>query len=1240
MMVRAILGASLDLRLAQWVLLLLLLTLLACREEPTPTVTTEPSPTSTTELAPAAIVAPTATTAATIAPQPVSTFDNLHVSSPVWQDQIIYFLMIDRFNDGDPGNNDQGGGEYDPADHRKFSGGDLQGIIDQLDYIQGLGATAIWITPPVANQWWDPMVDFGGYHGYWAEDFMAVDAHFGDLTTYQALSDALHDRSMYLIQDIVANHTGNFFTFRDENGEPAYKPEDPAAFFQINDVSVPVTEPSQSPFDVNNATVPEERQAAIYHWTPSIVNFDDEEQLQEYQLADLDDLNTDNPVVRDALRESYGYWIETVGVDGFRIDTVRHVEHDFWHDFVHGDDPEAPGINMVAAATGRDDFLTFGEAFIGSDPFSDSGDRQVASYLGTPEEPELKAVLNFPMHFTINRVFAEGQPTAYMTYRLNAAQDIFPAPAVIPVFIDNHDVTRFLAKGSVDGLKQATLFLMTTPGIPVIYYGTEQGFAEQRASMFAGGFGSDGVDHFDPAADLYQHIATVAELRKGNPIFSRGSVTVLEDNTIGPGVLAYKREYQGETAFVIFNTSDRPVLLTDLDTGLPAGTVLDLLFGLDNAEDLIVGSGGRMTLELATREGMVLLATDEVIDVGETEASVVVGTMLEDQTFTQPFTLGGTVSTAGTPLKLILNGNLGQAIDFTASDDGTWSVTVPIDGFAPGHRTNALAVYAPELGVASETHQFGTDIAAVGPGVNNYDVAGDDVGPLHEYTLPTDETFGDQMDILKTRVTAFGNNLQVELTMAETTDVWGPVNGFDHVLFQIFIDLPGQEGMTVLPRLNAEAPEGFAWDYMAFIEGWNNRLFSTEGAAADAFGAAVIPAPEISVNRETQTITFLFLADALGNPETLEGARVYVATWDWNGPDADYRSMRPTAGQWVFGGGDWTTDPLILDDTDVIPVARDERWVQGDPSGDDAGPYGPLTYTLPTEISARSILDLRHAAVIPQDDGSLRLSLTMGDLLAAPESANGFAQAAFHLFLHVPGQENGATTLPGLNAEAPAGVSWEYLVRITGQETRFSTAEGAAAGPPPDVVVDPEAKVIDVIFPVGALGRPPSWDGITVYATTWAWDDDADEYFDLAGENGPTTFGGGDPAADPLIADDVLLGAPRPYVSSVPSAPKSDITFLITVPDSTPEQADLYLTGPFNEWAPGDPAYRFTRSEGGTYSLTLSFEQGTTIEYRITRGSFTNMERYDQADRFANRILEVPEAATTVEITVESWWDQ
>ncbi len=115
-----------------------------------------------------------------------------HVPSPDWRDQIIYFVVTDRFADGDPRNNDQGAGEYDPAREGRYNGGDLAGLTRHLPYIRGLGATALWITPPVANQWTDPIGGYTGYHGYWAEHFKRVDKHLGTLADYRRLATTLH----------------------------------------------------------------------------------------------------------------------------------------------------------------------------------------------------------------------------------------------------------------------------------------------------------------------------------------------------------------------------------------------------------------------------------------------------------------------------------------------------------------------------------------------------------------------------------------------------------------------------------------------------------------------------------------------------------------------------------------------------------------------------------------------------------------------------------------------------------------------------------------------------------------------------------------------------------------------------------------------------------------------------------------------------------------------------------------
>ncbi|MFZ4815083.1 MAG: alpha-amylase family glycosyl hydrolase [Phototrophicaceae bacterium] len=830
--------------------------------------------------------------------------DNLHVESPMWEDQIIYFLMIDRFNDGDPTNNDQGMGEYDPTDERRFQGGDLQGVIDQIDYIKGLGATAVWITPPVANQWWDPLVDFGGYHGYWAENFMAVDAHFGTLETYQALSSALHNNEMYLIQDIVANHTGNFYSYPNR-----YVEGDPTAGLVMNTETVPVTAPSQAPFDMNDPRNPDHLAANIYHFEPTIGNFNDLSQRLTRQLADLDDLNTENPVVREALKESYNYWIENVGVDGYRIDTVIYVEHDFWNDFT-----QAPnGINATARATGRDDFFTYGEAFIGSEPYADNGEQEIVQYIGTAERPELSSVLNFPLHFSILRVFAQGAPTAELTARLDITQATFANPNRLPVFIDNHDVERFVKQSSVDGLKQALLFMFTAPGIPVVYQGTEQALDEQRMSLFAEGWGSGGVDHFDTESAMYGYIASIAALRTDNAVFRRGDVTTLYGNANGVGAMAFRRDYAGQSALMVFNTAERPALMANVQTGYAAGVVLETQLALQAPQRVVVGVDGFITLELPPREGLVLRPSAERVADAGSSATLTVTAPAEDATFSDDIVVSGT-SAPDAEIKLALNGTLTARNIATADADGNWSLTLPIASFPLGVTQHNIMAFDPLAGAVSVPVGFSTDVTLRGEPLIVSDVPDDDVGPYGIYTMPRDPTFNNQLDILEARYTVSGANLLVETTMAEVTTVWGPINNFDHVLFHIFIDVPGVEsGVSALPNANAEFIPGFTWDYLAFVEGWTNRYYSARDASADSYGTAITPSPSLEV--DGNTIRFLFSAESLGYPETLEGVRVYIATWDWSGPEASYRDLREAGGQYAFGGANESDGyPLVLDD--------------------------------------------------------------------------------------------------------------------------------------------------------------------------------------------------------------------------------------------------------------------------------------------------------------------------------------
>ncbi|MEM9492957.1 MAG: alpha-amylase family glycosyl hydrolase, partial [Myxococcota bacterium] len=475
------------------------------------------------------------------------------------------------------------------------------------------------------------------------------DEHYGTLETYKNLSHELHSRGMYLIQDVVVNHTGNFFYY--QNNE--YNPSDPTQNFVRNENSVPTTAPVQAPFDRNNALNPDHLADEIYHFTPTIRDQGNDFEVENYQLADLDDLNTENPVVREALRDSFAYWIAEVGVDGFRLDTAKYVSHDYWNDFIHrGEGDGTPGMNAVAASTGRDDFFSFGEVFNGSAPFDDSGEQKVTSYLGTPDTPEISAVLNFPLHFTLNDVFAGGAATARLGYRIEKHIDtsLFRDPQRTPMFIDNHDVSRFLSKGSVAGLKQALVLMFSLPGIPIIYQGTEQGLSITRPAMFEGGWnpnndadGDNVADSalFDRDAELYQHIRALTEMRKANAILTRGETSVLISSQAGPGLFALQRSLDGQDAYILFNTADEPILLAEFATSLPKGGKLELLIGEGVSGDIVVGDNGAFTVELDPRAFAVLVTTGEVEKVDAPELSLTIDTKLNGGQFSEDITIFG-----------------------------------------------------------------------------------------------------------------------------------------------------------------------------------------------------------------------------------------------------------------------------------------------------------------------------------------------------------------------------------------------------------------------------------------------------------------------------------------------------------------------------------------------------------------------------------------------------------------------
>jgi glycosidase len=838
-----------------------------------------------------------------------------------WRDEVLYFLMIDRFADGDPTNNNQGKGEYNPASNDHFNGGDLAGVRQKLDYIQGLGVTGLWITPPMANLWWDPYSKTAGYHGYWADHFAEVDKHFGSEADYQALARAMRGRGLRLVQDIVLNHTGNFFDY-----EAGWDARDPAKGFRRIAGGSHGFAPRQFPFNRNNAADEADRKLGIYHWTPDVADYQVRNQQLNWQMGGLDDLNSENPLVRRTLRESHAHWIKSVGVDAFRVDTAFYVAPEYLHDFMESREPAAPGMSQVWRETGRTPFA-FGEGWAIDKSGEEKGARKIESYVRLPDgRNALTSMINFPLYGTFGDVFAKGRPPAELAYRLASMQRVHKNPALMPTFIDNHDVDRFLAGASAAGMKQALLAMLTLPGIPVIYYGTEQGFIERRGAMFAAGFGAQGRDHFDIGSEWYRTVRDMVALRKSERVFSRGTVNVQRANAVRSGVVAWSMTHEGTTALIIMNTSEYSVLADQVPTGASRSVQWTQRNRIGEvAAELEPDAAGRVNLILPPRAAGVWIsrkaAAESTQATRNTAAAKPAAAAAGPSIHTLKVNDADHVlnvkgqAAPGSEVRLVIDEDWQHAARVTADAQGRWQAALSTADFINGTVSHRL-VAADSSGRASRAQSFKAQprwmlMADVS------DPANDDKGPQGNYAYPTDAGWVSRPgDIRRVQAWSSGGALKLSVSLPVISTGWAPQNGFDRVAFTLFISLPDAPGgSTLMPLQNASLPEGLRWHRRLRVHGWSNALFADESADATREGRSVSPSAQVSVDSKARTVTFVFPASALGNRVSLEGVRLYLNTWDY---DAGYRGLTPTASGFTFGGGDGASDPLMMDDTPVM----------------------------------------------------------------------------------------------------------------------------------------------------------------------------------------------------------------------------------------------------------------------------------------------------------------------------------
>lgn len=548
-----------------------------------------------------------------------------------WRDEVIYQVLVDRFANGDV-NNDFNV-THDPTNLARYMGGDYQGIIDNVDYFEALGVTTLWISPVVVNV----EEDAGGasYHGYWTQDFVNVNPHFGDLAKLREMTETLHARNIKVVLDIVVNHVGQLFYYDiNRNGQPditTYYATDGSDTLDIVTEWDPaydsrgiqgytsLGESGPAPLgwvdmpEINRVppNPPEFYNDAWYNRKGRVTNWNDREQVIDGDFpGGLKDLDTANPDVQDALIEVFTGWIDKGGFDGFRIDTLKHVEHEFWQRF-------CPAVRDHAALIGKEKFLMFGEAF-------DGDDELIGSF--TFDE-EVDSVVYFSQKFQIyDDVFKYGQPTRKVE-ELYALRDQHygqtphtrgagQAPRDILVnFIDNHDIPRFLFdKDSIPALKSALTYLFTQDGIPALYYGTEQGFSggndpANREPLWISGYATDG--------DIFQHIAALTALRRAHAPLRRGDFQIrwVTDRTGAEedaGILAFERAYDGESVLVVINTHDDQTSRTGyggsaMPVSFAPGTVLKEVFPPGSTRTFTVDGSGAVVIDVGPRDGVVLV---------------------------------------------------------------------------------------------------------------------------------------------------------------------------------------------------------------------------------------------------------------------------------------------------------------------------------------------------------------------------------------------------------------------------------------------------------------------------------------------------------------------------------------------------------------------------------------------------------------------------------------------------------
>ncbi|KYG29597.1 alpha-amylase family glycosyl hydrolase [Alkalihalobacillus trypoxylicola] len=456
---------------------------------------------------------------------------------------VIYQIVTDRFSDGDPSNNPTGAiYSQDCSDLHKYCGGDWQGIIDKINdgYLTDLGITAIWISQPVENVYALHPSGYTSYHGYWARDYKRTNPFYGDFSDFDRLMDTAHSNGIKVIMDFTPNHSSPAL-----ETDPNYA-ENGAVY---ND-GVLIGNYSNDP---NN----------LFHHNGG-TDFSSYEDSIYRNLYDLADYDLNNTVMDQYLKESIKLWLDK-GIDGIRVDAVKHMS-------------EGWQTSLMSDIYAHEPVFTFGEWFLGSGEV-DPQNHHFANESGM-------SLLDFQFGQTIRDVLMDGSSNWYDFNEMIASTEEDYDEVIDQVtFIDNHDMSRFSFEQSSNRHTDIALaVLLTSRGVPTIYYGTEQYLTggndpENRKPM------SD----FDRTTNSYQIISTLASLRQSNPALGYGNTS---ERWINSDVYIYERAFGDSVVLTAVNSGDTSYTINNLNTSLPQGQYTDELQQLLDGNEITVNSNG------------------------------------------------------------------------------------------------------------------------------------------------------------------------------------------------------------------------------------------------------------------------------------------------------------------------------------------------------------------------------------------------------------------------------------------------------------------------------------------------------------------------------------------------------------------------------------------------------------------------------------------------------------------------